>query len=65
MTLENYQIETIKNVLNEYFGLQKLLKKYFEEKNENLLNESLMILSSKTGFRKEFLKENVQEIINF
>ena len=65
MTLENYQIETIKNVLNECFGLQKLLKKYFEEKNENLLNESLMILSSKTGFRKEFLKENVQEIINF
>ena len=64
MTLENYQIETIKNVLNECLGLQKLLKKYFEEKNENLLNESLTILSSKTGFRKEFLKENIQEIIN-
>ena len=54
MKLEIYQTETIKNVLNECFGLQKLLKKYFEEKNENLLNESLTILSSKTGFRKEF-----------
>lgn len=64
MKLEIYQTETIKNVLNECFGLQKLLKKYFEEKNENLLNESLTILSSKTGFRKEFLKENIQEIIN-
>lgn len=42
----------------------KTFKKYFEEKNENLLNESLTILSSKTGFRKEFLKENIQEIIN-
>jgi len=49
--------ETIKNVFATKYGLKDALK------NEKLRNDALIILSRFTGFRINFLKENLDEIL--